>query len=179
MGIPVSSCLPCVLPVLRLMLLLAIPLHLPRKSPPQPTQCASAEAPKSISISISISISLPSLSRELAFLKFLMGEVRRPCRFRASGLLLPSNRTRVPIQAGATFRPSYFGRGRREEGGRCRGVNIECLNQNVFISMLESKCVHQHPIGCVCLFFLSSDSRADLEFTIIKKLFNSHLRCRA
>ena len=70
MGIPVSSCLPCVLPVLRLMLLLAIPLHLPRKSPPQPTQCASAEAPKSISISISIS--LPSLSRELAFLKFLI-----------------------------------------------------------------------------------------------------------
>ena len=72
MGIPVSSCLPCVLPVLRLMLLLAIPLHLPRKSPPQPTQCASAEAPKSISISISISISLPSLSRELAFLKLLI-----------------------------------------------------------------------------------------------------------
>ena len=136
MGIPVSSCLPCVLPVLRLMLLLAIPLHLPRKSPPQPTRCASAEAPKSISISIS----LPSLSRELAFLKLLMGEVRRPCRFRASGLLLPSNRTRVPIQAGATFRPSYFGRGRREEGGRCRGVNIECLNQNVFISILLGAC---------------------------------------
>ena len=70
-----------------------------------------------------------------------LGEVRRPCRFRASGLLLPSNRTRVPIQAGATFRPSYFGRGRREEGGRCRGVNIECLNQNVFISILLGACV--------------------------------------